>query len=74
MEIEKSSWENWEHGGGEHKGEGEENMREQDDGRVERRTKRESRERDIMIEGVIMRVGRNLALEKYSEIHKDESS
>ena len=63
-----------EHGGGEHKGEGEENMREQDDGRVEQRTKRESRERDIMIEGAIMGVARNLALEKFPEIHKDESS
>ena len=51
----------------------EENLRERDDldgGRIER----ESKERDILIEGAIMGLTRNLALEKYPGIHKDDPS
>ena len=33
------------------------------------RTETESKERDILIEGVIMGLGRNLALEKFPGIH-----
>ena len=34
----------------------------------------ESKERDILIEGAIMGLARNLALEKFPEIHKDDPS
>lgn len=33
---------------------------------------RESNERDILIEGAIMGLGKNLALEKFSVIHKND--
>ena len=38
------------------------------------RTETESKERDILIEGVIMGLARNLVLEKFPGIHKDEPS
>ena len=38
------------------------------------RAERESRERDILIEGVMMRLVRNLALGKFPRIHKDDPS
>ena len=34
----------------------------------------ESKKRDILIEGAIMELARNLALEKFSGIHKDDPS
>ena len=45
----------------------EENMREKDD-RVEGGTERESKERDILIKGFIMRLMKNLALRKFPEL------
>ena len=36
------------------------------------RTERESKERDILIEGAIMRLARNLALRKFLRIHKND--
>ena len=53
------------------KGNRKENLKErysQDEGRTE--TKR--KERDILIEGAIKRLARNLALEKFPGIHKDD--
>ena len=41
---------------------------------VEGRTERKSKERDILIEGAIMGLTRNLALEKFTGIHKDDPS
>ena len=49
---------------------GEENLREQDS-RDGRRTEREIKERDILIEGAIMGSARNLILERSPGIHKD---
>ena len=49
------------------------NTREQDSP-VTGGTKWESNERDILIEGAIMGLGRNLVLGKFSGIHKDEPS
>ena len=48
-------------------------MREQDslDGE---RTQMESKERDILTEGVIMGLTRNMALDKFPGIHKNEPS
>ena len=34
----------------------------------------ENKERDILIEGAIMGLGRNLTLEKFPGIHKDDPS
>ena len=39
-------------------------------GRIERKSK----ERDTLIEGAIMGLARNLAVEKFTGIHKDDSS
>ena len=39
-----------------------------------RKDRDESKERDIVIEGAIMGLARNLALEKFSGIHKDDPS
>ena len=50
-----------------------ENMREQD-GQVGERTEKESKERDILIDGSIMGLARNLALGKFPGIHKDNLS
>ena len=55
------------------KGSGEKNLREQD-GRDGGRTERESKERDVLIEGAIMELTRNLALEKFPVIHQDDPS
>lgn len=33
---------------------------------------RESKERDILVEGAIMKLARNLALGKFPQIHKDD--
>ena len=38
------------------------------------RKNRENKERDILIEGVVMWLKRNLTLEKFSGIHKDDPS
>ena len=38
------------------------------------RTETESKERDILTEGAIMGLARNLTLEKTPGIHKDDSS
>ena len=50
---------------------GEENLKEQDawDGE---RTKMESKERDVLIEGAIIELARNLTLEKFPETYKDD--
>ena len=48
-------------------------MREQE-GQVEGGTDRDSNEKDILIEGAIMGLGRNLVLGKFSGIHKDDLS
>ena len=48
-------------------------MRDQED-RDEDRMEGESNERDISIEEVIMELGRNLVLEKFSGIHKNDPS
>ena len=53
--------------------EGEENLRELD-GRNAGRTERKSKVRDILIEGAIMGLARNLAVEKFPGIHKDDPS
>ena len=52
-------------------GEGEVNVREWDAWEGVR-TERESKERDTLIEGAITWLPRNLALEKFSGIHKDD--
>ena len=39
-----------------------------------RKDRDESKERDILIEGAIMGLARNLSLEKFSGIHKDDPS
>ena len=39
-----------------------------------RKNRNESKERDILIEGAIMGSSRNLALEKFPGIHKDNPS
>ena len=39
-----------------------------------RKDRYESKERDILIEGAIMELARNLALEKCPRTHRDESS
>ena len=39
-----------------------------------RRDRDESKERDILIEGAIMGLARNLALEKFPGIYKDDPS
>ena len=39
-----------------------------------RKDRYESKERDILIEGAIMGLARNLALEKFPGIHKDDPS
>ena len=44
------------------------------DGQVGRRMERESNERDILIEGAIMGLGRNLVLGKFPGIHKEVPS
>ena len=49
----------------------EKNMWEKD-GQIGGRTKRENKERDILIEGAIMGLARNLALGKFPGIHKDD--
>ena len=41
---------------------------------MEKKTETESKERDILIERAIKGLARNLALEKFSEIYKDDSS
>ena len=51
----------------------EENLREQD-GQDKRRTETESKERDILIEGAIIGLTKNLALEKSPGIYKDDPS
>ena len=48
-------------------------MKDQED-RVAGGTEGESNERDILMEGAIMELGRNLVLEKFSVIHKDDPS
>ena len=60
-------------GGERKKGRGQENLT-QWDRQIERRTERESKERDILIEKAIMGLARNLELEKYLEIHKNDFS
>ena len=52
---------------------GEEKLREWDS-RAERRIEIESKQRDILSEGAIIGLTRNLTLEKLSGIHKDEPS
>ena len=52
---------------------GKENLREWDRQDVGR-TEMESKERDILIEGTIIGLARNLALEKFPGIHKDDPS
>ena len=42
------------------------------DSRDRENTNMESKERDILIDGVIMGLARNLALEKFPGIHKDD--
>ena len=49
------------------------NLREWD-GQVGEGSKRENNERDILIEGTIMELQRNLGLGKLPEIHKDDSN
>ena len=49
-----------------------ENLKEQD--MRWRKDRDESKERDVLIEGVIMGLARNLALEKFPGIHKDDPS
>ena len=44
------------------------------DGRVGGRTERENKERDVLIEGDIVGLGRNLVLGKFPGIHKDDPS
>ena len=39
-----------------------------------RKDRNESKERDILIEGAIMGLARNLALEKFPGIEKDDTS
>ena len=39
-----------------------------------RKDRDESKERDILIEGAIMGLARNLALNKFPEIYKDDPS
>ena len=39
-----------------------------------RKDRDESKERDILIEGAIIELARNLALEKFPGIHKDDHS
>ena len=43
------------------------------DCQVGRRMERENNKRDILIEGTIMRLGRDLVLGKFTVIHKDYS-
>ena len=50
---------------------GDGNIQDQED-RIGGGMERESNERDILIEGAIVGLGRNLALEKFSGIHKDD--
>ena len=50
-----------------------ENMREWDDQDGEK-TERKRKERDILIEGTILGLARNLALGKFPGIHKDNTS
>ena len=38
------------------------------------RTEKERKERDILVEGVSMDLARNLALEKFLGLHKDDPS
>ena len=38
------------------------------------RTERERKKRDILIEGAIMELARNLAVEKFPGIHKNDCS
>ena len=52
---------------------GDENMRKLD-GRFGRGGEWGSNERDILVEGDIVRLGRNLVLVKFSKIHKDDTS
>ena len=81
MEI--SFWEIWEYeGGGKEEGrrrEGDDNVRGVEKWREqerwdEKRREMESKERVILIEGAIMGLARNLTLEKFPGIHKDDSS
>lgn len=44
------------------------------EGRDGERTETEGKERDILIEGVIIGLARKLALEKFPETHKDDPS
>ena len=53
------------------KGMGEENLKKWDS-RDREQTETESKERDILIEGAIIGLARNLALEKFPGIHKDD--
>ena len=39
-----------------------------------RKDRDENKERDILIEGAIMGLARNMALEKFPRIHKDDPS
>ena len=54
-------------------GEGEENL-EEPNGPDGRKTEMENKERDILIEGAIVALGRNQALEKFQGIQKDDPS
>ena len=71
-EIDKISWEIWKQGCEERRWRGGNNKKEQDyyDGRTERKNK----ERDILIEGIIMELARKLTVEKVLEINKNNHS
>lgn len=49
------------------------NMREQD-GQERRGMEGENNEREVLIERITVRLGRNLMLEKFPRVHKDDPS
>ena len=67
--VKKGGWKRRERGERREK----ENMRESD-AQEEGRTERKNKERDILSEGAIKRLVRNMALGKFPGIHKDDPS